>query len=219
MNKLLYKEIENYMKSCVKETAHDQEHIYRVLNNCLIIAKEYHNVDYDILITAALLHDIGRDGEKKKHNEIGAEMAEIFLCNIDFPKEKIAPVFHAIRYHNNGSYGMQKTLEAKILYDADKLDAIGVMGICRALIGVGNYNNPMYILKNGEIDLDENCNTDTFVRYYLTHIRKNYERFFTDTAKSIARKQKEIDEQFFHSIIDTVNHNAIEMNSLGKYFD
>lgn len=207
MKKELYKQIEEYMLSCVKETAHDSEHIYRVLNNCLIIAEKESNVDYEILITAALLHDIGRDGKLKKHNEIGADMAYDFLNTIDFPKEKIESVCHAILCHSNSCYGMQKTLEAKILYDADKLDAVGVMGISRALIGTGNYNNPMYVLKNGKVDLSENSEIDCFVRYYVKHLSKNYDRFFTDTAKNIALKHKKVDEAFFTAFLDSINLN------------
>ncbi len=219
MNKLLYKKLEDYMKSCAKESAHDCSHIYRVLNNCLKIAKEFKIVDYDVLITSALLHDIGRDGEKEKHNEIGAEMAENFLKSINFPEEKISLVYHAIINHNNGSYGKQKTLEAKILYDADKLDAVGVMGICRTLIGIGNYNNPMYVLKNGKIDMDENCETDTFVRYYLSHIQKNYDRFYTKTARDIAHSQKKFDVQFFNAFAEYINDNTSESDVLENYFD
>lgn len=207
MKKELYNQIEEYMLDCVKESAHDCSHIYRVLNYAMHIAESETKIDYDILIAASLLHDIGRDGKKKKHNEIGAEMAEKYLGTIDFPKNKIDAVCHAIRYHNNGSYGKQKTLEAEILYDADKLDAIGVMGIARSFIGVGNYNHPMYCIKNNKIDMDENCETDTFVRYYLTHIDKNYDRFYTDTAKSLAAEMRKIDKQFTSVFFNTVNDN------------
>ena len=75
----LYNQIEQYMENCVKETAHDRNHIYRVLNNCLIIAQKESNVDYEILMTAVLLYDIGRDGKVKKHNEIDAELAYDFF--------------------------------------------------------------------------------------------------------------------------------------------
>lgn len=219
MNKFLYKKLDDFMNSCVKESAHDCSHIYRVLNNCLKIAKEFEDVDYDVLIASALLHDIGRDGLKKKHNEIGAEMAENFLKSINFPEEKISLVYHTIINHNNESYGKQKTIEAKILYDADKLDAVGVMGIFRTLIGIGNYNNPIYVLKNGKIDMDENCATDTFVRYYLSHIRKNYERFYTKTAITMAQEQKKIDLQFFNAFVEYINDNAREFSNLEDYFD
>lgn len=201
----LYNKIEAYMKKCVKETAHDGAHIYRVLNNSLRIAENEKGVDFDVLITAALLHDIGRDGKLKKHNEIGAEMAYDFLKTIDFPKDKIESVCHAIYCHSNSCYGMQKTAEAKILYDADKLDAVGVMGISRALIGTGNYNNPMYVLKSGRVDLNEDSKTDCFVRYYVRYLAKNYDRFYTETARKIALKHKRVDEAFFSAFLESAN--------------
>lgn len=205
MKRELYCKIEEYMNQCVKETAHDKAHIYRVLNNCLKIAANEESVDYDILITAAVLHDIGRNGKLKRHNETGAEMAKAFLQAIDFPQNKIDSVFHAILCHSNECFGMQKTLEAKILYDADKLDAVGVMGISRALIGTGNYNNPMYVIKNGCVDLDENSETDSFVRYYLKRLVKNYDRFFTETAKREAVKHRKTDEAFFSAFLESIH--------------
>ena len=214
MNRELYKEIENYMKSCVKETAHDREHIYRVLGNCIKIAENETDVDYDILLAAALLHDIGRDGKKKKHNEVGAEMAEEFLKTTAFPQNKLGFVCDAIRTHNNESYGKQETLEAKILYDADKLDAVGIMGISRSLMGIGNYNHPMYVIKNGRIDTDEESETDTFVRYYIRCLAKNYDRFFTETAKKIANEQKSIDESFYNALLNLVDENCAELNKV-----
>lgn len=219
MNRSLYKDIEDFMKSCVKESAHDSDHIYRVLNNCLKIAREFDSVDYDVLIASALLHDIGRDGERKKHNKIGAEMAREFLKSTDFPKEKIHDVYHAIISHSSENYLKQKTLEAKILYDADKLEAIGVMGICRTLIGIGNYNHPMYVLKNGRIDMDENCDADTFVRYYLSHIRKNYDRFYTKTAMAAAQEQKKTDIEFFKAFVNYINGNTSERCNLENHLE
>ena len=60
MTKETYDLIENYMLSCMEDSAHDKEHIYRVLFNALEIAKAKNDIDYDVLITACLLHDIGR---------------------------------------------------------------------------------------------------------------------------------------------------------------
>lgn len=60
MTKETYDLIENYMLSCMEDSAHDKEHIYRVLFNALEIAKAENDIDYDVLITACLLHDIGR---------------------------------------------------------------------------------------------------------------------------------------------------------------
>ena len=95
----------------------------------------------------------------------------------------------------------------RILYDADKLDAVGVMGIARSLIGIGNYNNPMYEIVNNKINADENSDKDTFIRYYMSHIAKNYDRFFTAKAKDLAEQMKTIDSQYIQEFIKTVNNN------------
>ena len=209
MKKSLYDKIEAYMHSCIREAVHDMDHVYRVLNFALYIAEQEQAVDYDVLIAAALLHDIGRDGENGGHNVAGAEMARDFLKGIDFPKEKIQGVYHAIITHSNGVDCERKTLEAKILYDADKLEAIGVMGIARAFLYAGNVNHHMYILKNGEVDTDENAEDDTVVRYYLRHLQKNYDRFFTKAAQELALRHKKEDEEYFNAFIDFVNENAV----------
>ncbi|RKJ07435.1 HD domain-containing protein [bacterium D16-54] len=60
MDKKTYSLLESFMLNCMKDTAHDKEHIYRVLGHALEIAKTEMNVNYDILIAACLLHDIGR---------------------------------------------------------------------------------------------------------------------------------------------------------------
>lgn len=208
MKKSLYDQIEAYMLSCVKETVHDMDHIYRVLNFALYIAEQEPSVDYDVLIASALLHDIGRDGENGGHNVTGAEMARAFLKEIDFPEEKIEGVYHAIITHSNGMNGEQKTIEAKILYDADKLEAIGVMGIARAFLYAGNVNHHMYTLKNGEVDTDENADSDTVVRYYLRSLQKNYDRFFTKAARELALRHKKEDVEYFNAFINFIDENA-----------
>lgn len=208
MKRSLYDKIEAYMISCIREAVHDMDHVYRVLNFALYIAEQEPGVDYDVLIAAALLHDIGRDGENGGHNVVGAEMARDFLKGMDFPKEKIENVYHAIITHSNGLDCERKTLEAKILYDADKLEAIGVMGIARAFLYAGNVNHHMYTLKNGEVDTDETAGDDTVVRYYLRHLQKNYDRFYTKAARELALRHKKEDEEYFNAFISFINENA-----------
>ena len=64
MDKKTYEQIEAYMKSCMQDSAHDVEHIYRVLYTALDIAEYEKGVDHDVLICACLLHDIGRRGKR-----------------------------------------------------------------------------------------------------------------------------------------------------------
>lgn len=219
MTKELFDAIEAYMKATVKESAHDGEHVYRVLGYCLQIAEEEGGVDYDVLLAATLLHDIGRNGKQGGHHVIGAEMAREFLPTVGFPAHKIDAVCHAIATHSNHCYGQQQTQEAKILYDADKLDSLGVMGIARSMMGVGNYNHPMYVIKDGQIDMDESSPTDTFIRYYQRTVRKNYDRLFTKTAQRLAAEQKAIDEAYFHAFCQVVNGHHRRLENISELLD
>jgi len=87
MNKSMYKIIENYMYECMKDTAHDPEHIFRVLYLSLNIASKINeDINFDILIASCLLHDIGREEQYKNQNichaEIGGIMAKEFLFQL-----------------------------------------------------------------------------------------------------------------------------------------
>lgn len=85
-----YKILENYMLSCMDDSAHDKEHIYRVLYNALAIAQTEDNVDYDVLIGSCLLHDIGRKEQFENpalcHALVGSEKAYQFLIENGFDK-------------------------------------------------------------------------------------------------------------------------------------
>ena len=83
MNRRDYDLIEAYMLTCMRDSAHDKEHIYRVLNVALEIAEGETDVNYDVLIAACLLHDIARqeqyENPKIDHAVFGAQKAYEFL--------------------------------------------------------------------------------------------------------------------------------------------
>jgi uncharacterized protein len=111
----------------------------RVVSLCKKIGDEEH-ANMDILIPAAFLHDIARPVEEETgvpHEVEGAKMAEIFLISICYPAELIQPILHAILAHRFSTPCRPQTLEACILSDADKLDALGAIGIARAFITAG----------------------------------------------------------------------------------
>ncbi len=91
MNRETYYLLEDYMLSCMDDSAHDREHVYRVLYHALKIAKTLENVDYDVLIAACLLHDIGRKEQFENpalcHAAVGSDKAFTFLTARGFEKE------------------------------------------------------------------------------------------------------------------------------------
>ena len=93
--------------------------------------------DMEILLTAALLHDAqgSHPGENSRddHHLRSADFAGEVLSGMGWPTEKIALVQHCIRAHRYRKEDIPESLEAKLLFDADKLDVIGAVGVVRAL--------------------------------------------------------------------------------------
>lgn len=117
------------------------DHVLRVVRLCELIGRA-EGADMRTLIPAALFHDIARPKEEKTgmpHERAGAEMAERYLTSVRYDGERIRDIAHAIRTHRYRSAERPETLEARILSDADKLDALGAVGIARTFIRAGEH--------------------------------------------------------------------------------
>lgn len=130
-------------------SAHNMDHTMRVYNLCMKLA-EGEDVDREVLGAAALLHDIARVKEdsdqtgKTDHALVGAGMAAAVLAGLDFPKEKIKHVQDCIISHRYRTDKKPETMEARILFDADKLDSLGAIGVARSFVWVGKNNAQLY---------------------------------------------------------------------------
>ena len=125
-----FQKIEAYMCACLHDRVHDRGHVYRVLYTALDLAGQEQGVELDVLIAACLLHDIAR-GEQAAdpavcHARAGAEKARAFLLAGGFSPVFAARVADCIRTHRYRSSDPPQSIEAKILFDADKLDATGL---------------------------------------------------------------------------------------------
>jgi HD superfamily phosphodiesterase len=111
---------------------HARDHIIRVLRRCIRLGEKL-DADLEILVAAVYLHDLGRHYiDDKAHGALSAQKAEPVLERIYFPQEKRSAVLHAIKVHDvSASSEDRTTLESKILYDADKIDTLGVVGVLR----------------------------------------------------------------------------------------
>ena len=111
------------MLSCMGDSAHDSQHIYRVLFIALDIAEHEKNVDKDILIAACLLHDIGRKEQFEDpslcHAQVGAEKARTFLLKNGFDSEFADRAAACVRKHRYRSASPPEKIEEKILFDSD----------------------------------------------------------------------------------------------------
>lgn len=210
MTKDTFTMLEKYMLSCMTDSAHDKEHIYRVLYNALEIAGKERSVNYDVLICASLLHDIGREEQFKNpavcHAMIGGEKAYSFLLRSGLCEEFAKQVRHCIQSHRYRQNDPPQTVEAKILFDADKLDAAGAVGIARTLLYQGKVSDPLYTLlpdgsvSDGTLDL-----RPSFFREYKYKLENIYDRFFTSGAAEIAAARRKTAESFYSSLLREVS--------------
>lgn len=210
MNKETYDLIEGYMRSCMEDSAHDQEHIYRVLYNALDIAKTEENVNYDILIAACLLHDIGRKEQFENpalcHAKVGSDKAYRFLTEHDFASDYAEQVKQCIRTHRYRRDAPPRSLEAQILFDADKLDVAGAIGMARTLVYKGAVAEPLYsVSPDGEVLTGENDTAPSFFQEYKYKLEKLYSDFYTKRAAEIAGERRQNAIDFYNALYHEVS--------------
>lgn len=221
MTKKEYIAIETYMLSQMKDSAHDKHHVYRVLNSALDIANHIDTKDIDVLIAACLLHDIGREKQSFDlelcHAQIGSEMAYKFLLSQKWDEKKALHVKECIATHRYRGDNMPQSIEAKILFDADKLDSSGAIGIARTLIYGGQIMEPLYILdEERHIIVDGGgAEISSFFQEYNYKLKKVYDSFFTKRAKEIAMERQKTAIGFYDGLFSEVTTNYD--NGLKRY--
>ena len=210
MTKDAYNLMESYMLSCMDDSAHDKEHIYRVLYNALEIAAAEDAVDYDVLIAACLLHDIGRREQFADpalcHALVGGDKAYRFLVDNGFGEVFAQKVRHCIRTHRFRKAMQPESIEAKILFDADKLDATGALGVARTLMYKADAEEPLYhVLPDGRIADGTEDLGSSFFREYKFKLEKLYDRFYTDKGTHLAQSRREIAAAFYEGLYREVS--------------
>jgi len=209
MTKQVYQLLENYMLSCMGDSAHDKEHIYRVLYSALEIAREERDVDYDVLICACLLHDIGRREQFENpslcHAQVGSEKAYRFLTGQGFEESFAAKARHCILAHRYRGDNMPETVEARILFDADKLDVTGAIGIARTLFYKGQVAEPLYnVDREGRVQDGTEDTSPSFFQEYKYKLENIYSHFYTKTGAEMARARRQAAVDYYESLLEEV---------------
>ena len=144
----LKQEVHNLM---INDSAHDFAHIMRVFKNAQKICKK-ENANEKLVLSAVLLHDIVSYPKSDKRSKLSsiksAEKSKKILKKFNFTKEEIQIISDAIRDHSFSRNKIPLTLEGKILQDADRLDAIGAIGIARVFAVSGSEKRPFYNVKD-----------------------------------------------------------------------
>jgi uncharacterized protein len=180
------------------DAAHDFDHVLRVLSLAERIGQA-EGADLEIVQAAALLHDVARvegKGTSACHARAGAQRAREILQG--HPPEKVEAVARAIATHRFREKSIPQTLEAQILYDADKLDAIGAIGVARAYTVSGQKGRRLW----GPVPADyqgeaQGIPEHTAVHEFVFKLSRLKETLFTSTAKAIAEERHRYMVGFF----------------------
>jgi len=192
--------------------SHDFDHVERVLKMAIHIAKkEKENgriVDMETLELAAILHDVKRKDADKIAGQIdhaisGATLAKEILRKYKYSEKIIANVAHCIEAHRFRNDIKPKTIEAKILFDADKLDSIGAIGVGRAFLFAGEVKAKLHNtgMKDAEIlKTKEYGKEDTAYREFLIKLRHIKSRMQTKEGRKIAQARHNFMSNFFEQM-------------------
>ena len=187
------------------EGCHDFDHTLRVLKNARMLAEEEScsEAEKEMIELAALLHDCARpeefeSGGKLCHAELGAEKAERLLRRSGCADEGvIQTVCDAVRCHRYRGVLRPRTLVARVLHDADKLDSIGAVGIGRAFHYAGRLGARLHNSREEALRSSEYSRDDTAYREYLVKLRHVPERMTTVSGRRQARERAEFMHEFF----------------------
>ncbi len=189
--------------------SHDWEHTLRVVRLCRKIGPA-EGADMEVLLAAGYLHDIGRPRQDTAkgavcHAEIGAEMAAPFVNGLPLRETQKGNILHCMRSHRFRSDYRPETLEAQVLFDADKIDAIGAVGVARAFLFAGEVGARLH---NPDIAAESAAaysRDDTGYREFKVKLCKIRDRILTATGRQMAEERHRFMEQFFIRFLQEFN--------------
>jgi uncharacterized protein len=181
--------------------SHDWDHTERVFRLCLRIGRR-ERADLGVLRLAALLHDIGREKEDRSrgrvcHGKSGAALARKILTRRGCGPAIIRAVVHCIGTHRFRRGGAPRTLEARVLFDADKLDSIGAVGIGRAFLFAGEIGARLHDKGIDVAKTKPYSREDTAYREYLVKLSRVRDRMMTREGRRLAAGRHRYMAAFF----------------------
>ncbi|MFL1006940.1 HD domain-containing protein [Vibrio parahaemolyticus] len=189
------------------DAAHDIEHVKRVVKTAKQLCDE-ENADIAIVLPAAYLHDCftyPKDHPNRKQSSaIAAKKAIAYLESIQYPQHYHDAIAHAIVAHSFSANIRPNTLEAQIVQDADRLDALGAIGVTRCIQVSTHFNAQLYN-DNDMFAKERELNDKQFtVDHFQTKLFKIVDTMNTESAKLEANKRKAFMQTYLKQLYDEV---------------
>lgn len=183
-------------------SSHGWDHVERVVRLALHIAAAEPAADRFIVLAAALLHDAARmeqdeSGGAVCHAELGSGIARDFLTARGLDEERADMIRRCILTHRFRDDRAPESVEARIIYDADKLDSIGAVGIGRAFLFSGEVGARLHNTDAAVHLAEAYSSEDTAFREFTVKLRHVRERMLTAEGKRLADERHHFMELFF----------------------
>jgi len=197
----LFKEVEKRMAN--NDSAHDFEHVLRVYRNAERICKK-EDVESRLVLTAALLHDIvsfrKSDKRSKTSSNKSSTEAKKILQKYNYSEKDVSIIANAIETHSYSKNKTPKTLEGKILQDADRLDALGAIGIARTFAVGGAEKRSFYNTKDAFCLTRRPDDQVWTVDHFYKKLLLLESKMNTKTAKIEAKYRTKIIKKFLNDL-------------------
>ncbi len=192
------------------DSAHDLAHIQRVVSNARMLLRN-EDADEEIVIAAAWLHDCvilpKNHPRRTEASAMAAKEGVKFLETTDFPEGKLSGVAHAIEAHSFSAGIVPQTAEAKIVQDADRLDALGAIGIARCLMVGGQLGRPLYNPKDPFCEQRSPDDLQWTVDHFFTKLFRVPERMNTSSARKEAIKRTDFMREYLEVLRGETGEN------------
>lgn len=201
---------ENPLRQCViaemqTDPAHDLQHIERVVLNTRRLA-ESEGADLDILLPAAWLHDCvaicKKSPQRSQASQLAADRAIELLARAGYADRHFPAIHHAIHAHSFSAKIAPKTLEARVLQDADRLDALGALGISRCLMLGGHFGSRLYSPDDPFCAQRPPADAEFCVDHFFAKLLTLESTMQTEGGRAEARQRTD----FMRSYLDQLRH-------------
>lgn len=192
---------------CSTDGSHDFSHLLRVWKNATVIS-DNEGGDTEVLLAAVLLHDCvdveKNSPDRPRASRLSARKARGILDDIGWDPDRREKVAHAIEAHSFSAGIEPTTLEARILQDADRLDAIGMIGAARCFYVAGRLNNHLY--DAGDPSAEERPLNDSrfALDHFMTKLFKLCDGFKTATGRRLAAERHARLQRFYDDLLEEI---------------
>jgi len=199
--------LEFISRDAAADSAHDLSHIKRVVKTTLYLT-DIESANIDVTLPAAWLHDcvaVAKDSPlRSQASRMAAEAATAYLARIDYPESLLPEIAHAIEAHSFSAGIPCRTLEAKVVQDADRMDALGAIGIARCLAVGGRFNLPLFHPEDPFCENREPDERSWAIDHFYTKLLKLPATMQTQAGRAEAERRAGLMRQYLKDLSEEI---------------